>query len=147
MPHQHIDDLEYNYPGWLDAILTNQSRWLDSRLRKRYAVPFATPYPDTAKGWLAAIVTRLAYLKRGVDPDDLQFVEINNLAATAKTEVLEAANSDDGWFDLPDNAGESASGITQGSPRSYSEQSPYVWTDRQRETAIVEDESGSGTYG
>lgn len=142
MPSVHVDDLDTD---WLNATLENRSRWIDGRLAKRYDVPFASPYPETVKGWLAAIVTLQAYLRRGVDPNDMQFLEIKTQAEAASSEVLEAANSNEGWFDLPATSSSSASAITRGAPLGYSEQSPYVSTDRQRKTGVAEDADRTGT--
>ena len=150
IPSGFVDDVEKTSPGWVDTQLEYWARWLDSRLRKRYATPFAAqdatpPTPATVQGWLARIVTVRVWLKRGVDPDDLQYATIAADADAAFAEVLEAANSDEGWFDLPLRVDANGSAITQGNPRSYSEQSPYVWTDRQRSIGINEDAAGGGS--
>lgn len=150
IPEAFIDDVEKTSPGWVANQLEYWARWLDARLRKRYASPFAAhdatpPTPATVQGWLARIVTVRVWLKRGVDPDDLQYVTIAQDAENAFAEVLEAANSDEGWFDLPLRTDANGSAITQGNPRAYSEQSPYVWTDRQRATGVNEDDAGGGS--
>ena len=74
MPGVHVDAIETVSPGWVDAQLEQVSSWIDSRLRKRYAVPFVAPYPSAVTGWLARIVTVRGYLKRGVDSTDEQAV-------------------------------------------------------------------------
>ena len=146
MPAADVDALEVAAAGWVTQQLDDVSDAIDARLRKRYPVPFATPYPKAVLRWLTAIVTRAAYLKRGVDPLDPQVAEYIKDAERAEAELLEAANSETGLFDLPVNtAGDSA--IARGGPRSYSEASPYVGFDVQAETGRNEDESGSGTYG
>jgi hypothetical protein len=123
-------------------------------LRKRYASPFfafdGTPpevTPPTVQAWLARIVTWRVMLRRGVDPNDVQADTIKEDHDLAQAEVLEAANSETGWFDLPLRLDENGSAITQANPRSYSEQSPYVYTDLQAATARTEDENGRGSNG
>lgn len=149
MPDTHVDELEELYPGWLDGQLLNRSGWLDSRLRKRYAAPFADPVAETVTGWLCDIVTLRAMLKRGVDPTDAQFAEIKARHDTAELQVTEAANSDTGLFDLPLNSGltgaPSATGIVRGGPFVYSEQSPYVFRDIQAGIGRDEDSGGGGS--
>ncbi len=152
MPEVFVLHVEKDTPGWIATQLEYWARWIDSRLRKRYASPFAAfddspPTPASVQGWLARIVTVRVWLKRGIDTDDLQFSTVNDDAAAAMLEVLEAANSDEGWFDLPLRVDQDGSAITRGNPRSYSEQSPYVHTDLQRETGRNEDEAGRGTSG
>ena len=53
--------------------------------------------------------------------------------AAAKSEVTEAADSEEGKFDLPLRQDTTATGVSKGGPLGYSEVSPYTWTDRQRE--------------
>lgn len=147
MPDTHVDELEENYPGWLLGQLTSRSRWLDSRLRKRYAAPFAAPYPETVIGWLCDIVTLRAMLKRGVDPTDAQFSEIKARHDAAETQVTEAADSEKGLFDLPLATGGgplTSTGISQGGPLVYSEQSPYAWRDVQACQGRLDDQNGRG---
>lgn len=147
MPSGDVDVLETVAPGFLGAKLEAKSRWLDSRLTKRYAAPFASPYPEAVKDWLARIVTLQAFLRRGVDPNDQQFAEIKADAEKAEQEVLEAATAETGLFELPPRADTTATGVTKGGPLGYSEASPYVWTDRQRRAATDEDANGEGSYG
>jgi len=136
-PASYVDAIEAEEPGWTLGRLTTWSAWIDARLRKRYAAPFATPYPVTVTGWLAAIVTWEIYLKRGVNALDQQATDIRELATAAKAEVLEAANAVGGLFDLPLRANTTATGIALGEPLGYSEASPYTWTSEQRDAAIA----------
>lgn len=151
MPEADIDALEASHPGWIDGQLDYWSRMIDAQLRKRYAVPFEEPYPVVVTGWLTRIVTLRCYIKRGVDPNDLQFIEVKEDADTAKLEVREAASSDptseQNLFDLPLRADTTASGISKGGPFGYSEQSPYVWTDKQADVGRGEDGTGGGSFG
>ncbi len=147
MPAADVDGIESVAPGWILGQLTYWSGWLDSRLRKRYAAPFALPYPEAVTGWLARIVTVRAYLKRGVDQTDEQFLSIKEDAAEAMEEIKEAADSVVGLFDLPLREDTTASGISRGGPFAYTEASPYVWTDVQADAGRDEDRSRGGTYG
>ncbi len=147
MPADHADAIQLVAPGWIDSQLVYWSGWIDSRLRKRYAAPFESPYPEAVTGWLARLVTVRAYLKRGVDPNDPQFEEIRADAERAMTEIKEAADGDVGLFDLPLRADTTAAGISKGGPLGYSEASPYVWTDEQAATGRAEDSRRGGTFG
>lgn len=147
MPSSYVDELELAEPGWITTQLAYWSSWIDARLAKRYAAPFSSPYPVAVTGWLARLVTLRAMLRRGLDANDAQFETYQGDHDSAKTEVEEAANSETGLFELPLRADTSASGITRGGPLGYSEASPYVWMDGQRETGVSEDMHGSGTGG
>jgi hypothetical protein len=144
MPATDVDTLDARETGFFDAALEDQSRWIDSRLSKRYAVPFLAPYPRAVMRWLARLVTVDAYLKRGVDPNDLQFAITTAKAEEAKAEIKEAADEQNGLFELPLLEG-GATAATRGGPLGYSEASPYVWTDRQGATGSSEDASGTGS--
>lgn len=145
MPASDIDALETVALGWLDKQLTYWSAWIDSRLRKRYAAPFAVPVPIAVQGWLARIVTVKAYLRRGVNSNDEQFQEIKLDHDNAMAEIKEAADSENGLFDLPLREDTTSTGVSKGGPLSYSEQSPYVAFDLQRDTGRNEDSYGRGT--
>lgn len=147
MPSEAVDELESVASGFLAAQLAAWSAWIDSRLSKRYATPFAAPYPIAVRMWLARIVTPRALQRRGVDANDEQYIDIRDDAKAAEAEVLEAANSEAGLFDLPLRGDTTATGISRGGPYSYSEASPYVWTDVQRSTGRDEDRGGGGSYG
>lgn len=139
MPASFIDEIELRTPGWIDNRLLIGSAYLNSRLLKRYDAPFAAPYPIAVCDWLAKIVTMECWLKRGVASTDEEFQEYKLQATTAIAEIREAADAKDGLFDLPLRADTDASAITQGFPRAYSEQSPYVWADIQRAAGRAED--------
>ena len=150
LPDQFVCEVEDVAPGWVEGQLEYWARWIDSRLRKRYATPFAAfnatpPTPPAVQGWLSRIVTVRVWIKRGVDPNDLQFGMINDDAIAAMAEVQEAADSVEGKFDLPLRTDQDGSAINRGNPRSYSEASPYVWTDVQSSTGSNEDDAGSGS--
>lgn len=144
LPAAHIDELEDVAAGFLDGQLEVYSSRIDAQLRKRYAAPFSSPYPVMVRLWLARLVTVPAWLKRGVDATDEQFQEIVKDRDAAILEIEAAANSVDGLYDLP-LLPSNASGISRGGPRSYSEASPYVAYDVQRDTSVNEDQNGTGT--
>jgi hypothetical protein len=149
MANSAIDELEVIAPGFVARKLETVSAAIDSRLTKRYEAPFAAPYPLAIVRWLADIVTREAYMKRGVDPNDLAWSTTIEPAATrAETQLTEAANSETGLFELPLRQDlPSSSGATKGGPFGYSEQSPYVGFDVQADAAYTEDRNGRGTDG
>jgi hypothetical protein len=140
-PPEYIAQCELMAPRWLAAQLEYWSGWIDARLKKRYAAPFAAA-PDTPPvvlGWLARIVDRELYLKRGINPDDAQTDDIKTRAEEARAEVKEAADAKDGLFELPLRASEpTATGITRGGPLMLSEVSPYTWSEVQRDLAADE---------
>lgn len=140
IPASYVTEIETIQPGWTLKKLAFLSRLIDARLRKRYAVPFASPYPEVVQHWLARLATVECYLKRGVDPTDAQFAAMKEAAAEAWAEITEAANSDTGLFDLPLIADAQAqSGISKGAPLAYTEVSPYVWRDHQLEDGTADD--------
>lgn len=139
IPATHVDELEVQEPGWVLAQLDSKSRWIDARLRKRYAAPFVVaPVPQQVLEWLTRIVTWRCYLKKGVDPTDAQVADIVEDGKAAEREVAEAASSVVALFDLPLRQDQPGTGIVKGGPLSSSEASPYTWTTRQRERAIDE---------
>jgi hypothetical protein len=135
VPSSYVDDIEDHEPGWTEAQLTFLSARIDAQLRKRYAVPFEAPYPVTAQLWLEAMVTERVLLRRGVDATDQQAAHLFALADKARAELQEAADSKEGLYELPLNAGDTEDGVTKAFPLSYSEASPYTWRHNQRADA------------
>jgi len=135
MPATEVDALEKAAPGWLLQKLETVSRVdIDPKLRKRYDAPFdVVTCPEAVKAWLEQIVTELAYVRLGVDPNDMQFQSVSRIAERAHLAIAEAANAVDGLYDLPLRDSEKATGITKGAPRGYAEPGPYHWLDVQRE--------------
>src|SRR5262245_23580455 len=158
MPSPDVDLIEQLEPNWLQAQIDLIGGWIDSRLAKRYAVPFGgvvgaggarTDVPAIVKEWVAAILTPRAYAKRGVNPTsgELWFVEmVVEPAKRALADVQEAAKANEGLFDLPLlGSTDPAGAASRSGPKGYTEASPYVWFDKQREIASDEDEQGGGT--
>lgn len=146
MSNAAIDELESIAPGYIDRKIASVSASVDARLAKRYAVPFASPFPLAVVRWVSDIVTREAYLKRGVDSNDVAWATAIEPAATrAETELAEAAKSDTGLFDLPLRADTSATGISKGGPMMISSASPYAWRDDQKRRVVAE--AGTGGVG
>lgn len=133
MPSEDVDDLESRFEGWIGQRLIVGTSRINGRMRKRYAAPFQSPVPEIVLGWLVAIVTVEAYQKRGWDPSDAQSKQIVDEAGRAFEELKEAADGDEGLFDLPLRQDTTADGIARGGPLGYSEQDPYTWTRRQAE--------------
>lgn len=134
MPVEDVDDLQQRQPGWLQGRVVGVYAEICARLKKRYQAPFAAPIPEVVLGWMTSIVTLSAYKKRGYNPTSAQDQEISKEADRAWAAVKEAADSEEGLYDLPlrqDAPG--SSGVSQGGPFGYSEASPYEWTDVQRE--------------
>lgn len=131
--------LAERYPDFLKETIAHVEDRINSRLRKRYAVPFADPAPPTVVGWLVDIVQVKAWLKVGIDETDNQWNTIKGLADAAEAQLLEAADAADGKFDLPLRANTNASGIRNDTPMVYSEQSPYVGFDIAAQRARSED--------
>jgi hypothetical protein len=133
MPAVMVDELATAAPGWIENQITMSEAWIYSRLRKRYAAPFADPVPETFRAWVVVIVTVKAFQRMGVDPRDPQFETIAADRKMAFDEIKEAADSKDGLFDLPVRQDTQSTGISQGAPLAYSEASAYDWLDVQAE--------------
>lgn len=146
MPQVDITAVETETPGFTLSRLTTWSAKIDTRLRKRYAVPFTAPVPEAVLEWLTKIVTYELYLKRGVDPSDQTLALIHADKENAEAEIKEAANAQDGLFDLPVNDTQDAEAASKAAGLMYTEASPYTWTDIQRAAGRSEDQSGGGDH-
>lgn len=146
LPSEYVAEIEALQPGWTAAQIESCSRLdIDPPLRKRYTVPF-DPCPEAVKTWIARILTVRILRRRGIDPTDQQFVSYEKDKDKTLADIQAAANSDTGLWDLPlRDDGSATTGIALGGPRSYSEQSPYVFTDQQIATGSYEDSQRSGS--
>jgi len=142
MPPDDVDALEAKAQGFLLSRLVVGTSKINARLAKRYATPFTVPVPEIVLGWLTNIVTVEAYRKRGINPSDEQNEQIETDRLEALAELKEAADSENGLFDLPLREDLTASGISRGGPLVYSESSPYTWTREQARTGREEDSNG-----
>jgi hypothetical protein len=132
MPPTDVDAVEAAYPGYIEQKLASVgSLQIDAPLRKRYAAPFAQPYPEAVREWLHRIVTPYVYLRRGVDPNDQQYIDIREDGVRAMAEIKDAAEAQNGLYDLPLRHDTIDTGIVHGGPFVYSEASPYLFIDRQ----------------
>ena len=134
-PASYVDFVESDEPGWIAGQLAQISALIDAKLAKRYATPFASDSPPVVvTDWLQRIMTMRLYLKRGIDPTDRQIEEIRADAKAAWDEIVDAANSKDGLTELPLRADSPGSdGIVRAAPLSYTETSPYDWSQNQAE--------------
>lgn len=138
MPAADIDALEALYPGTFAGIAESVSRLFDARLFKRYAAPFALPYPEALRWNVAHVVVAALWQKRGYNPGSAQDQIVQDNKAEALAWLKEAADSKDGLVELPLRANTTAEGVSKAAPLAYSEASPYTWTDRQREAVDYE---------
>lgn len=146
-PSDYVTIVEADQPGWLDAQLAAKSRWLDGKLAKRYAAPFASPYPELLLDWLTRIVTWRMYLKRGVDPTDREVQLVKEDAETAEREVDNAVSLAEARVELPLRENTTASGVTVGRPLTYTDSSVYTWADVQWDLADGERQTRQGIRG
>lgn len=142
LPNEYVDAIETRTPGWTAQQLVSATAEIYGALSKRYVTPFNVDQ-EMPRTWAAWIVDAMVITRRGVDPDELG-VEVGKLierADTARAQLQAAANAETGLFELPLRADDptSPSGITRGGPFYYTEQSPYVWTDQQRELGREDD--------
>lgn len=140
-----VDELDGLYPGWLEVQYAVYGAWLDGRLRKRYAAPFAAPYPLIAEVWLTALITLRANLKLGVRQTDEQFQQAVEDAKVARDDVKEAADAKDGLFDLPLRSDTAEGGIVATATAMQAEHSPYVGFTIQQTLGTAEDQTGRPT--
>lgn len=130
MPDTDVDLLWAKKPGYLEAILRGELANIEGRLRKRYATPF-NPTPEIVVAWQSRLATPKAYLARGYSPNDQTMEQLLDDRKLALEEIKEAADAEEGLYDLPLKPDEDTTAISKGAPLGYSESSPYDWTDVQ----------------
>jgi phage gp36-like protein len=147
MPNEQIDRIEQTLkPGWLEASFETVSRRIDAYAGKRYNVPFDAP-PAQIKQAAADIVTADAYSVHGVPATDAQLELVSRKATEAWEWVKEVANGETGLIDLAPSDRLPGDGVKYGGTLAYSEASPFVHYDQQRERGREEDRSRRGTGG
>lgn len=147
MPREDINALETSEPGFVAGQIWLIESEISDRLRKRYVVPFdpASPPPTVIK-WMVIKVTLACYQKRGWNAESAQDQQIFDAAVAADAQILEAANSETGLFELPLRAdAPGTSGASKPAPFGYSEASPYVSHTIQAQRAREEDFNGRGS--
>jgi hypothetical protein len=149
LPVVEVDYVETDSPGFVASRVNVAISYIHGRLRKRYgnSLPFSAPYPEIILDWITRLVSYEVLRKRGLNPQDPNAEMFKADAERALAELKEAADSRDGLFDLP-SPEEGDSNVSTGGPLGYSEQSPYVWTNTQRQQGRAEDaQSGQNTGG
>ena len=136
MPDVDVDEVWRKRSGFLEAALRGSLADIYARLRKRYKTPM-NPVPEIVVRWQTLIVTPEAYRARGYDPQDPSLEAVEADRTRAYEQIKEAADSQNGLYDLPLLDAADASGLAKGEPWSTSEASPYSWTDRQAEAYDV----------
>lgn len=131
MPDEDVDLVWRDRSGFLEASVKGAYADINARLRKRYPTLTATNRPEAVVRWMTRIVTPEAYRARGINPNDDQTKVFDADRAQAYLEIKEAADSQDGLYDLPVADASDVSAITKGMPLSYSEGSAYDWLDAQ----------------
>lgn len=122
--------------AWTTFVESRLKFWtsrINARLRKRYATPFKEPVLEVVLGWLATLATPDLYRRRGWDPSDAHAQDITKEADDVLSDLEEAANAEDGLFDLPLREDVDETAIEKGGPFVYSEQSAYDFVDVQAE--------------
>jgi hypothetical protein len=139
-------------PNFVTTTIDDHTDKTISRLVKRYPAPTAAnPWPDPVANlimrWVTKMVARDLFAKRGWSPQsESDRDDIEKAADTAEAELKEAADGQNGLLELA-LADDGNSSVTAPTPLSYSEQSPYTASRRQRWQGRNEDEntpSGSG---
>jgi len=138
-------------PSFLETAIGDWSSEFISRLSKRYdaptdANPWPAPVTNVLKRWLAKVVTRDVYAKRGWSPSSEQDQDsIEKAADDVDAKLKEASDGQNGLFELYLGEDATAESVARAGPLAYSEQSPYTASRLQRVDGRVEDEiTGTG---
>lgn len=145
LPGGTIDRVESETPGYFAENLLAESADIDSRLSKRYAAPFVSPYPKAVQRWLARKIDGIAVFKSGFKPTDESALKIDEREKAADLEIDKAADAEKGLYELPLRADTDANGVVKGAPLAYTETSPYVGRDQRGMRGRREDCNRRGT--
>ena len=102
-----------------------------------------TPVPGAVIAWLVSMVTGDVLVRLGTNPADSGAQMFFDDRDRAVAQIKEAADGKDGLLDLPVSE-DQGSAVTTGGVMSYSESSPYTWTDKEACAARYEDGVWSG---
>ena len=139
-------------PNFVTTTIDDHTDKIISRLVKRYPAPTAAnPWPapvaNLIQRWCTKMVARDCYAKRGWSPQsESDRDDIEKAADTAEAELKEAADGQNSLLELA-LGDDGNSSVVAPTPLSYSEQSPYTASRRQRWQGRNEDDntpSGSG---
>lgn len=126
------DDIYAREPTKVTTFLADTTEWINGRLRKRYNEALL-PTHATILRWCRDIVDLEVFILRGGNPSSMQDSLYKEHHDTAKSEIKEAADAQNGLFDLPLKQDVTSTGVALGGPLGYSEASSYTWTDVQAE--------------
>lgn len=143
VPASYVQAIEAQYPGFVQTQLEMFSAMIDARLNKLYSVDPLNP-ALIVKLWLTQLVSFKLMERRGYNTVDNQAENYKADYDLALKDLQEAANAVDGLFDLPLKR-DAETGGTKGAPMFYTETSPYVGRQVQREVGRREDQQGRGT--
>lgn len=132
LPAEDVHILEQKYPGIVLRVAARVSSTFDTRLIKRYTVPFNMPYPPALVDAVARVVAWRLLLIRSFNPGSEQDQLIKEEKDEAMAWLTEAADSEKGNVELPTKSGSTVSAVSAGTPYAYAEASPYMWCDVQR---------------
>ncbi len=154
MPTDDVVFLRAQEPEFVDGTYLAVSRIFDAKLTKRYVTPFGlesgsfviTDVPEAVRFNVAQVCVSRMFAKRGFNPGSKQDEDvIIGERDRAFLWLNEAADAEKGFIELPRRALEpDVSAVAKGSPKVYSEQSPYAGFDRQGQDGRDDDARGSG---
>src|SRR5580658_6575792 len=124
-----ITIVENKTPGKVESLIAGNWAWMCGLLLKRYPLPWPLPVPELLLLWLTQITTPAVFRSRGVAGmgADSQIDRLDKLADEAKKEVRDAANGQNGLFELLMSDASPGTAVALGGPLAYTESSPYFW--------------------
>lgn len=117
------------FPVWLDEVESE----INDTLRRRYAVPFASPPPNAVKAWCRALLVEKYAIERVIPGStEAQDAGVYGLAKLAREAMQRAANANEPAHpELPLRADlPSTSGVALGGPVVVAYQMPWNYYDR-----------------